>query len=112
MVGAASADTRGLDARGLWSVPVVQVVFRWVEEVASRSPAPPASGAKAITRLAVAGELTPLAGARSLALWALGCCHDADDLSGPEPGAAARWLVTRTRPGQAREGGEGGAGPV
>jgi hypothetical protein len=33
MIGAASGDTRGLDARGLWSVPVVQVVFRWVEEV-------------------------------------------------------------------------------
>ena len=32
MFGAASGDTRGLDARGLWSVPVVQVVFRWDEE--------------------------------------------------------------------------------
>jgi hypothetical protein len=93
--------------------------------------------------MAVAGELAPLAGARSRALWALGCCHDAecsssrlpkfslhismlttgplrahstqvvchdaDDLSGPEPDA--RWLVTRARPGQAREGGEAG-GPL
>ena len=71
----------------------------------SRSPAPPASGTKAISRMVVAGGLASLAGARSRALWALGCCHDPGDLSGPEPDAAARWLVTRSRPGQSPGGG-------
>jgi hypothetical protein len=62
--------------------------------------------------MVVAGGLASLAGARSRAVRTLGCCHDPGDLSGPEPGAATRWLVTRSRPGEAREEGEAGAGPV